>query len=99
MTLVNDVLDLGKARAGKLELDTRTFSFLEALAPAMEINSTHSLAQSHGIRIVPILDPFLDVSSLSFHVLLIHLSLLLVILLFRLLRQSEKRCLSAIARV
>lgn len=62
LTLVNDVLDLGKARAGKLELEKQPFSFLNAIAPAVDIIGSGSRAQSRGIRVVPILDPFLDVS-------------------------------------
>ena len=57
LSLINDILDLSKIEAGRMELDLEEFDVAEALANAMTL--VRERAQSHGIALTRELDPAL----------------------------------------
>ncbi len=52
MNLVNDILDISKIEAGKLELDKRIFSLHECLHAAVEIVKESLAVWSYGSLVV-----------------------------------------------
>ena len=57
LSLINDILDLSKIEAGRMELDLEDFDVAEALANAMTL--VRERAQSHGIALTREVDPAL----------------------------------------
>ena len=59
LSLINDILDLSKVEAGRMELDLEEFSLREALENGLTM--VKERAGRHGIQLVLELDPELDV--------------------------------------
>ncbi len=57
LTLINDILDLSKIEAGRMELELSTFDLASALANAMTL--VRERAQQHGIALGQRVDPAL----------------------------------------
>ena len=55
LSLINDILDLSKIEAGRMELETSTFDLASALANAMTL--VRERAQRHGIALEQEVDP------------------------------------------
>ena len=55
LTLINDILDLSKVEAGRMELDLSTFDLPTAIANAMTL--IRERAQNHGIAMAQDVDP------------------------------------------
>jgi signal transduction histidine kinase len=55
LSLINDILDLAKIEAGRMELDTSTFNLASALSNAMTL--VRERAQRHGIALELQVDP------------------------------------------
>ncbi len=59
LTLINDILDLAKVEAGRMELELSTFSLPSVLDKALSL--VREQASRHGVRLKLDLDPGLDV--------------------------------------
>jgi len=57
LTLINDILDLSKVEAGRMELEPSTFDIASAISNAMTL--VRERAQSHGISLGQQVDPTL----------------------------------------
>ncbi len=58
LSLINDILDLSKIEAGRMELELSTFHLPSAIANAMTL--VRERAQRHGIQLDSAIDPRLD---------------------------------------
>jgi signal transduction histidine kinase len=58
LALINDILDLSKIEAGRMELDLAPFDLKEAIANAMTL--VRGRAERHGIRLASAIEPGLE---------------------------------------